>query len=90
MASLGCIEKIGNRAENHHDACAQKRHHRDHDDGDDGQDQGVLDEGLPPPAGGTPRQSGYEGSKTGSHWGRMSVVILKNTSTSFDNEKEMK
>ena len=50
MAALGRIEKIHDRAEDDHDARAQKRHDRNHDDADDGENEGVLDQGLPFPA----------------------------------------
>jgi hypothetical protein len=67
MAALGRIQKSRDRAENDHEAGAQKRHDRNHDDGDNGQYQGVFDQGLPFLAGHVPDKRYEKWFNDGSH-----------------------
>jgi len=92
MAALGRIQKGRNRAENDHDARAQKRHDRNHEDGDDGQDKGVLDQGLPMLAGvarTNQRQDRFDGGFD-FHLRKWSGITSKklHQRDNFDNERD--
>jgi len=92
MAALGRIEKILDRAENDHNARAQKRHDQNHDDGENGQDQGVFDQGLPFPARHAPGKRGEKGFDNGSHLRKRAWDHFKklHERAGFDNERDIK
>jgi hypothetical protein len=90
MAALGRIEKICDRAENDHDAGAEKRKNQDQDDGENGQDQGVLDQGLPFLTGKASSQKSWKLFNDESHLRELAGNHFKNLQqrNSFDNARD--
>ena len=89
MTALGRIQKIRDRAENDHDAGAQKRKNRNHDDGENGQDQGVFDQGLPFFAGSAPGKRYEKWFDDGSHgWSLTGITKKIHQRNGFDNQRD--
>jgi hypothetical protein len=90
MAALGGVEKIGDRAENNHDAGAQKRKAENQGNAENGQNQRVFDQGLPFPAGAEGSNRRWESFNDGSHLRKLTEISLKvHQRNGFDNERDI-